>query len=138
MKKQETILQKTYMVIGLALLCCFLWGSAFPSIKIGYQLFQIGTNDTASQIFFAGIRFTLAGLLVIAIYSIGQGRLILPKRTSWGMVGIVAMLQTVIQYFFFYIGLAHTTGVKASIIEGAHVFMAILFACILFRQVKLT
>lgn len=138
MKKQETILQKTYMVIGLALLCCFLWGSAFPSIKIGYQLFQIGTDDTASQIFFAGIRFTLAGLLVIAIYSIGQGRLILPKRTSWGMVGIVAMLQTVIQYFFFYIGLAHTTGVKASIIEGAHVFMAILFACILFRQEKLT
>lgn len=138
MKREQHLLQKTHMVIGLALLCCFLWGSAFPSIKIGYQLFRIGAEDTASQIFFAGIRFTLAGLLVVAIYSIANRKLIVPKKQSWGMIGVVAMLQTVIQYFFFYIGLAHTTGVKASIIEGAHVFISIIFACLLFRQEKMT
>ena len=138
MRKEQHLLQKNHVVILLALLCCFLWGSAFPSIKIGYALFGIGAEDTASQIFFAGIRFTLAGLLVIAIYSIANKKLILPKKTSWGMIGIVAMLQTVVQYFFFYIGLAHTTGVKASIIEGAHVFMAIIFACLIFGQEKMT
>ena len=138
MKREQHLLQKTHMVIGLALLCCFLWGSAFPSIKIGYQLFRIGAEDTASQILFAGIRFTLAGLLVIAIYSIASRKVIVPKKQSWGMIGIVAMLQTVIQYFFFYIGLAHTTGVKASIIEGAHVFISIIFACLLFQQEKMT
>jgi len=138
MKKEQHLLQQTHMVILLALLCCFLWGSAFPSIKIGYQLFQIGAEDTASQIFFAGIRFTLAGLLVVAIYSISSRKFIVPKKGSWGMIGLVAMLQTVIQYVFFYIGLAHTTGVKASIIEGAHVFIAIIFACLLFRQEKMT
>lgn len=138
MERRQHFLQRTPVVIGLALLCCFLWGSAFPSIKTGYELYGIGADDTASQIFFAGVRFTLAGLLVIAIYSIGQRKLIVPKRSSWGMIGLVAMLQTVIQYFFFYVGLAHTTGVKASIIEGAHVFIAILFACLLFRQEKMT
>lgn len=138
MERRQHFLQRTPVVIGLALLCCFLWGSAFPSIKIGYQLFQIGADNTASQIFFAGIRFTLAGILVISIYSIGRKRLIIPKKTSWGMVGIVALLQTVMQYFFFYIGLAHTTGVKASIIEGSHVFLAIIFACMIFRQEKMT
>lgn len=138
MEKEQHLLQRTPVVIGLALLCCFLWGSAFPSIKTGYILFQIGAEDTASQIFFAGIRFTLAGLLVVAIYSLAQRKLIFPKKTSWGMIGIVSMLQTVVQYVFFYVGLAHTTGVKASIIEGAHVFMAIIFACLLFRQERMT
>lgn len=138
MKKEQHLLQRTPVVIGLALLCCFLWGSAFPSIKTGYVLFQIGTDDTASQILFAGIRFTLAGTLVVAIYSIAQRKLIVPKSSSWGMVGVVAMLQTVVQYVFFYVGLAHTTGVKASIIEGAHVFIAIILACLLFHQEKMT
>lgn len=137
-KKEQHLLQRNCIVVALALLCCFLWGSAFPSIKIGYQLFQIGTEATASQILFAGIRFTLAGLLVVVIYSIASRKLIFPKKGSWKMIGLVAMLQTVMQYFFFYIGLAHTTGVKASIIEGAHVFIAIIFACLLFRQEKMT
>ena len=48
------------------------------------------------------------------------------------------MLQTVLQYFFFYVGLANTTGVKASIIEGVNVFVAVLVASLLFQQEKLT
>lgn len=134
---KETYLQKTGTVCLLALLCCFLWGSAFPSIKIGYELFSIGPEDTWSQILFAGVRFTLAGVLVIIVSSAGQRKLIVPGKSSWGMVFCLSMCQTVIQYFFFYVGLAHTTGVKGSIIEGAHVFMAILIAALLFRQEKL-
>jgi drug/metabolite transporter (DMT)-like permease len=48
------------------------------------------------------------------------------------------MLQTVIQYIFFYVGLANTTGVKASIIEGVSAFVAILVASFVFKQEKLT
>ena len=138
MKKEEHILQRNYMVICLALLCCFLWSSAFPGIKTGYILFQIAEYDAASQIFFAGIRFTLAGILVVVIYSIASRQLIMPRKSSWGMIGIVAFLQTVLQYFFFYIGLAHTTGVKASIIESSSVFIAILFAATFFHQETMT
>ena len=49
----------------LATVCCALWGSAFPCIKIGYRLFQIPAEAVNTQILFAGIRFTLAGILVI-------------------------------------------------------------------------
>lgn len=131
-------LQKTSMVCLLALLCCFLWGSAFPCIKIGYALFAIDSTDTWSQILFAGIRFTLAGMLVVLVASVPQKKILLPKKGSWGMVAKISMAQTVIQYFFFYVGLAHTTGVKGSIIEGAHVFLSILIAALLFRQEKMT
>lgn len=48
------------------------------------------------------------------------------------------MLQTVAQYLFFYIGLANTSGVKASIIEGVNVFISILVASLIFHQERLT
>ena len=38
------------------------------------------------------------------------------------------MLQTVVQYLFFYMGLAHASGVNSSIIEGMNVFVAVLVA----------
>ena len=60
------------------------------------------------------------------------------KKESFGKIFKLSMLQTVLQYFFFYVGLANTTGVKASIIEGVNVFVAVLVASLLFQQEKLT
>jgi drug/metabolite transporter (DMT)-like permease len=65
-------------------------------------------------------------------------KLLLPKRSSIGNVTKLSMLQTVIQYIFFYVGLANTTGVKASIIEGGSAFVAILVASFIFKQERLT
>ncbi|MCC8016047.1 MAG: hypothetical protein LIO43_01320 [Clostridiales bacterium] len=65
MKNNNSKLSKNYVMIPLALLCCFLWGSAFPMVKIGYRLFSIAADDSFSQILFAGLRFSIAGILVI-------------------------------------------------------------------------
>lgn len=59
----KKLLTKTPVVCGLAIICCLLWGSAFPCIKIGYQMFNIPSGAVGSQFLFAGIRFTLAGIL---------------------------------------------------------------------------
>ena len=40
-----------------AIFCCVLWGSASPAIKIAYELFRIGPDDTASRIMLAGARY---------------------------------------------------------------------------------
>lgn len=135
---KELLLQKTWCVCLLALVCCALWGSAFPCIKIGYQLFEIASDETATQILFAGCRFVLAGLLAILLGSLLSRKVLIPKKASWGKILWLSLLQTVLQYLFFYIGLAHTSGVKASIIEGMNVFIAILVASLLFGQEKLT
>lgn len=137
-EKKETVLQKTWVVCVLAGVCCLLWGSAFPSIKVGYQWFAIAAEDTASQILFAGMRFALAGVLVILIGSALQGRFLKPSRAGIARVCKLCLVQTVLQYFFFYVGLAHTTGVKGSIVEASNVFLAILFSSLLFRQEKLS
>lgn len=141
MKKEQTIehfMQKVWVVWFGALVCCALWGSAFPCIKLGYQYFAIDSTETATQILFAGCRFFLAGILAILMGSILQKKVLLPKKNTWGKICWLSLLQTVAQYFFFYVGLAHTSGVKASIIEGVNVFIAILVASLLFRQEPLT
>lgn len=136
--KDKNFLERTFVVCLLAMLCCFLWGSAFPCIKIGYQMFQISSDQTMSQILFAGVRFTLAGILVILFGSILSRKILLPKRSSCKNILIICLFQTVIQYQFFYIGMAHTSGVKASIVEASNVFLAILVANLIFHQEKLT
>ena len=114
-KLKETTMRKTWVVCLLAMVCCALWGSAFPCIKVGYRLFQIDSADTATQILFAGCRFTIAGIMVILFGSILQGRFLKPGKGDLPRIGKICLLQTVIQYFFFYVGLAHTTGVKGSL-----------------------
>lgn len=134
----EKLLTKKIVVALLAIFCCFLWGSAFPCIKIGYQLFAIPSDSVGSQILFAGIRFTLAGVLVILTGSISEKRFLKLQKSSFGKALKLGMVQTVLQYFFFYVGLANASGVKASIIEGSNVFLVILAACLVARFEKLT
>jgi len=136
--KQGHILKKRWCICLLAVFCCFLWGSAFPCVKIGYRVFRIGAGDTASQILFAGIRFTISGMLVVLAGSLLNKGWLVPKRGSAGVILRLAVFQTILQYLFFYIGMANTTGVKGSIIEAANVFLAILFAGLLFHQETLT
>jgi len=91
-----------------------------------------------SQILFAGYRFTLAGVLAILLGSLISRKFLVPKKASISRIFTLSMLQTVGQYILFYIGLAHTAGVKASIIGGMNVFIAILVASLIFRQEKMT
>lgn len=136
---RENRLKKTWVVCLLAAVSCFLWGSAFPGIKIGYAWFLIAAGDSASQIVFAGMRFLIAGILVILFGSITSRAFLKPKNAlEWKHACIISIFQTILQYLFFYTGLAHTAGTKASIIVGSNVFIAILVTCFVFKQEKIS
>jgi len=129
-------LQNKGLVLALATLCCLLWGSAYPSVKIGYVLFDIDT--TGAQVLFAGYRFTLAGMLAWVITSVYYQKIVVPRLNEWGSMVSLGLVQTTLQYIFFYIGLANTTGVKASIINATSTFFAILFAHLILKNEKIT
>ena len=121
-----------------AVFCCVLWGSASPAIKIAYELFQIGPEDTASRIMLAGARFMIAGVMTIVFGSVLAGKPLLPKKESWKNVLALSLVQTVGQYYFFFMALANTSGVRGSIINASGNFIAILFAVYIFRFEKMT
>jgi len=136
-QSKNKVFTNTFIVAAAAILCCALWGSATPFIKIGYELI-LPHKDTPSTILFAGIRFFIAGIITVLIYSIARGKVLYPKKENLGKVALVGLFQTVIQYLFFYIGLANTTGVKGTVISGSNSFFALLIASLIFRQEKLT
>lgn len=135
---KQSVLTRTSVVSSIAILCCLLWGSAVTTIKTGYRLMEIDSTDIATQILFAGLRFMLAGLMVVIFQSIKEKRAILPNKNIAKYAFILCLAQTVGQYFFFYIGVAHATGVKSSIITGLGNFFAIIMSCLVFRREKLT
>ena len=136
-ENRKDFLQKTWVVCALALVCAFLWGSASPCIKLGYALFKIPSSETWTQILFAGTRFILAGILTILIGSALNRKMLVPTKSSVPSIAKLALFQTILQYIFFYIGLAHNSGVKASIINGSNTFFVILLAGLVFHQEKL-
>ncbi len=62
----KKLLTKTPVVCGLAIICCLLWGSAFPCIKIGYQMFNIPSGAVGSQFLFAGILWSILAFTLIS------------------------------------------------------------------------
>lgn len=138
MKNKSSFFKKIYVLCPLAILCCLLWGSAFPVIKIGYKTLDINSADTASIILFAGCRFFLAGVFTVLIFSLIEKKFLLPKKSSYGKICVLSLFQTVIQYLFFYLGLAHTTGVRASVIDGLNVFFVLLISAFIFKQERFT
>ncbi len=134
--KKQSVFQNPIILTLIALLCCALWGSATPAIKTGYRLMAV--EGVPSIMLFAGIRFFLAGVFTVMIFSVARRKFLFPKKQSWGKVLTVSAFQTVIQYVLFYLGLAYTSGVKGTVASGTGAFFSVLIATLIFKQEKLT
>lgn len=137
MKTQAPALNKS-LVCLLAVFCCVLWGSITPVVKVSYAYFQISPGDTPALTVFAGIRYILCGLVGIAFGTAKSKRPLLPKKTSWGMIAMLALVQTFIQQLSFYVSMAHISGINGSILGSLNNFFSIFIACLIFHQEKLT
>jgi len=133
---KETCKNK-YKLYLTAILCTILWGSAIPSIKLGYDFFDIESNSTPDKLLFAGIRFLGAGLIILIPYFIFRKKIAFTKKLCTNAI-VLGFIQTAGQYFFMYIGLAYTTGVNASVFNAFGSLLYIILAWIIFRDEKLS
>ena len=136
--KNKQVFTNQYMLMTLALISCFLWGSAFPSIKVGYRLLSIGTGDTYEKIVFAGYRFFISSMMIFAFCLITGRSLKLQKKSHVSKVAFLGLLQTTIQYTFFYIGLSNTSGTLGSILSASSTFFTVIIAHFFFKTDRLT
>lgn len=123
---------------AVALLCCFLWGCVFPFNIIEYDLLGIDGMDIPELLLFAGYRFSMGGALAIIGYSIYCKRFLLPKKHELLAILILGLIHTAGQFCLNYIGQARMSGTKCAIFTGLHPFLAILLACYVFRQERMT
>ena len=134
---QGSIFADRKTVVAAATLSCLLWGSAVPGVKIGAGLLTIAPTDFASLLLFAGVRFCIAGLMLLVL-AVATRRSVALTPRRFGEMALLGLGQTAIVYFLLYVGFANTTGVKASIMTGANTFFAVLIAHFIFANDRLT
>lgn len=128
---------RRHVVFALATLSCLLWGSAYPAIKNGYALFHIAAGDVPAKLVFAGWRFLFAGLVLLVMAAMMGKRVFALSGKNIGELTLLGLTQTSIQYVFFYIGLANTTGVKSSIMNATGTFFSVLLAHFIYHNDRL-
>jgi drug/metabolite transporter (DMT)-like permease len=126
------------VVILLATFICFLWGSSYPAIKNGFAMFAIMPNDIAGKLVFAGWRCMVAGIVLLVVNSVSKKGP--PRLSAKGLVEVtlLGLLQTSIMFVFFYLGLAYTTGVKSSVLNGTVTFFGVLLAHLIYHNDRLS
>lgn len=132
----SSIFSDRRVVFAVATLCCLLWGSAVPAVKFGYGLIGIAPTDTGSLLLFAGVRFSLAGSMLLG-YGLATGRAVAMARGRFGEVALLGLGQTAVQYVCYYVGLAHTSAVKTSILSSTLVFFSVILAHFIYANDRL-
>ncbi len=135
---KERIYTNRKNIVILATICCILWGSAFPAVKVGYSLFNISINDIATKLIFAGLRFALAGIIVLLVQVISKKDILSFSKSECIQVTLLGVMQTTVQYIFFYVGMSYTTGVRGSIINGTGTFFSIILAHFIYKNDRLS
>lgn len=121
-------------IVILACISCILWGSAYPAIKIGYELFNIESSDIGGKLIFAGIRFFIAGIIVLLFEIINKKESVMLNKKSFKKVLTLGIVQTTLQYTFFYVGMAYVAGVRGSILNGTGTFFSIILAHFIYKN----
>jgi drug/metabolite transporter (DMT)-like permease len=115
--KTNNLFSRPILATFTALIVCLLWGSLYPLIKVGYAAFQIVSTDIPSVLLFAGVRFTLSGILMILVFSLQNRGWILPPKKSWLPVCGVAVSNIALHYMLTYLALSIGEGSKSAIIK---------------------
>ncbi len=116
------------------MICALLWGTAFPGIKYVYSAWP-ESQQWDGRMLFAGIRFMIAGLMIMP-FARRQGIIAQLKKADLRLLAALAMTQTFAQYVFFYMGLSLSSGVLGSLMVSTGSFWWILLAPMILKTPK--
>ncbi len=136
--KKDSLFTRPVWVALLALSAAVAWGWAYPLIKLGFEEFGILPQMTAEKMLFAGVRFMIAGAIVLVIAAVTRRSFAMLRGDGWWYISFYGLLNTALHYAFFYIGLSHSAGARAAVLNSLGVFILVLLACIFFKSDKLT
>ena len=130
----KSIFQNKWAVIGIAIFCSVLWGSAFPVLKISYEELQMAADNPIAQMVFAGIRFLLAGLIILVFLLFTNRKHLFVKRSQIPVLILLGLIQTAVQYYFFYNGLGKVSGMQGAILSSSGTFLTVIFSSFLLQK----
>ena len=98
--EKRGVFQRPLWVAVFALAAAVAWGWAYPLIKLGFEEFGIQQSMTGEKMLFAGVRFTLAGLIVLAIARATRRNFAVDGVGGWCYIAFYGFLNTALHYAF--------------------------------------
>ncbi len=112
-----------------AILATILWGSAFAGAKIGLQY--------AEPILLSGMRFVLAGLLLIPVARFNNVSF-RKELKNWRFMLVFALLQTYVQYGLFFLGINKVPAATSAIVIGSGPLIVAVLAHYIMQNEKMS
>lgn len=127
--------QNIYRMI-FVLITMLLWGSLYPMAKLAFSMYNV--NDVPDIFLFAGIRFTICGM-VIAVYALFKSpKSYAPAKSALIPILLSGLFSIILQYSFNYLGLLHIDSSKSAILKQVGVIFYVCFSALFFKNDRLT
>jgi len=125
----ETLMDNHKKAVIYALTACLIWGTVYVAIRVGLA-------HGWGPLTFAGIRFLLGGVILLAIAR-AKGVLSFTRRDLW-VICLFGLVQTGIQNALFFSGVKLTSAGISAIFINTQPFFVILMAPLFFHSSKIT
>ena len=102
-------------------------------VKVGYEAFSIDSSNIPSIMLFAGIRFVICGIVMVAMVSCRDKKLELPGKDKFKVIAAIGAVSIIVHYALTYFALSVTEGAKTAILKQIGFLLLPCFA-FMFRK----
>ena len=117
-----------------ALFVMLLWGTLFPMVKLGFS--KYGIVSTGDILYFAGVRFTIGGVVICGLALLKSRELFKSVKTYIVPILLSGLFAIILHYTFTYAALSLTGGSKTAILKQMGVLFYVCFSFVFFKDDK--
>ncbi|PAU84594.1 EamA family transporter [Halorubrum salipaludis] len=116
-------------IVAAFVLLATLWGTSFVAIEAGLHYFP--------PLLFAGVRYAVAGAIVLGVAAVMSGRTVPRGRDEWLGVGVAGAFVIAAYHGLLYVAELHITGAVAAVIVSLAPVLTATFAALMLPNERL-
>jgi len=116
-------------IVAAFVLLATLWGTSFVAIEAGLHYFP--------PLLFAGVRYAIAGAIVLGFAAVTSGRTIPRGSDEWLGVAVAGAFVIAAYHGLLYVGELHITGAVAAVVVSLSPVLTATFAALLLPNERL-
>ena len=125
----QKIISTPESVVAAFVLLAILWGTSFVAIEAGLHYFP--------PLLFAGVRYAIAGAIVLGFAAVMSGRTVPRSRDEWLGVAVAGVFVIAAYHGLLYVAELHVTGAVAAVIVSLSPVLTATFAALLLPNERL-
>ncbi|MFO8115027.1 MAG: DMT family transporter [Halorubrum sp.] len=127
--RTRNFLSTSESVVAAFVLLAILWGTSFVAIEAGLHYFP--------PLLFAGVRYAVAGAIVLGVAAVAPGRTVPRGRDEWLGVAVAGTFVIAAYHGLLYVGELYVSGAVAAVIVSLSPVLTAVFAALLLPNGRL-